>query len=284
MPDWTLLKQSHEDKFLEIGYYLGLQFNTGWVISRILGREWANLRPYSVGSVSADGHLTAWNEIKDATDKHYLESAKRSLFYHTFWGINTPLARVYVRYPTKSDIGTLTTTTREIDGDVGYVPGEDSPYEGPFSVKTELITCYERYPAFQVSNVTSDAFANVMFNFDTMKYSYQLIKDKKLIEELLTGKRQCKKYTMGPIDPVPTTCPRWLEDLVTPELIKWTQDLMGSEGLPETSSSERGRGIRREDVERAAVHFGIPASQVTSQMVAALGPRGTGLETGRARR
>lgn len=280
--DTVLLKTSHEDLFLQAGYYLGLQFKTGWIVSRILGREWGNLRPFSVGAVAAGGHLTAWNEIKDATDKHYLEPARRSLWHHIFWGLNTPNARVYVRYPTKSDIGSLTTTTREIDGDVGYVPGEDSPYEGPFSVKTELFTAYEKYPGFQVSNVTGDAFANVMFNFNVMKYSYQLIKDKKLIEELLLGKRQCRKYTMGPVDPTPTTVPKWLEDLVGAELVKWTEDLMESEVSSE-SYSERGAGIRREDAERAAAHFRVPVSQVTPQMIAALPVRGTGLVTGRAR-
>jgi len=282
--DIALLKQSHEEKFLQAGYYLGLQFKTGWIVSRILGREWGNLRPYSVGAVAAGGHLAAWNEIKDATDKHYLEPAKRWLWYHTFWGLNTPNARVYVRYPTKSDIGSLTTTTREIDADVGYVPGEDSPYEGPFSAKTELFTAYEKYPAFQVSNVTGDAYANVMFNFDTMKYSYQIIKDKRLIEELLLGKRQCKKYTMGPVDPMPTTVPRWLEDLVGAELIKWTEDLMEAEGSSESSSSERGAGIRREDLERAAAHFHVPTNMVSREMIAALPGRGAGLLTGRARR
>ncbi|GAI32971.1 unnamed protein product, partial [marine sediment metagenome] len=180
----ALLKQSHEDKFLEAGYYLGLQFKTGWVVSRILGREWANLRPFSVGIVNA-GLSSAWNEIQDATGKHYLEPSNRDFWYHTFWGLNTPNARVYVKYPTKDAIGSLTTTERVVAGDVGYIPGEDSPYEGPFSVKTELFTAFERYPAYLVSNVTGDNFANVMFHFDTAKYSYRLIKDKKLIEELL---------------------------------------------------------------------------------------------------
>lgn len=228
--DTVLLKQSHEDRFLEVGYYLALQFHGGWVVSRILGREWANLRPYSVGAVTAGAHLAAWNEIKDATDKHYLEPAGHGLWYHSFWGLNTPNARVYVRFPTKDDIGSLTTTTREIDGNVGYVPGSDSPYDGPFSVKTELLTIFERYPAFQVSNVTADAFANVIFSFDVMKYSYQLIKDKKLIEQLLVGGKSCKKCTVGPVDPAPTKTPKWLADLIGSDLLKWTKELVESEG------------------------------------------------------
>jgi hypothetical protein len=228
--DTVLLKQSHEDRFLEVGYYLALQFRSGWVVSRILGREWANLRPYSVGAIVAGANLATWDEIQDATGKHYLEPAKRDLWYHSFWGVNTPNARVYVRFPTKNDIGSLTTTTRAVAGDVGYVPGSDSPYNGPLSVKTELFTTYERYPSFQVSNVTADAFANVIFSFDVMKYSYQLIKDKRLIELLLVGGKSCKKCTVGPVDPGPTTIPKWLQDLVGDELIMWTKDLVESEG------------------------------------------------------
>lgn len=232
----ALQKTSHEDLFLMPGFYLGLQFNSGWVVSRILGREPANLRPFSVGAVAAGGHLSAWNEIKDSTDKHYLEPSRRELWYHHFWGINTPNARVYVQFPTKSEIGSLTDVTREVDGDVGYIPGSESPYDGPFSVKTELFTVYEKYPAFQVSNVTNDDFSNVMFHFETMKYSYQLIKDKRLIEELLTGKRQRRLYTIGPTDPQPAVIPKWLEDLVTKELLKWTKDLMESPDAGEKSA------------------------------------------------
>jgi len=271
MPEIALLKQSHEDRFLEAGFYLGLQFNSGWVVSRILGREFANLRPFSVGAVTAGDHLPAWNDIKDSSDKHYLEPSGKGLFYHHFWGLNTPNARVYVQFPSRNDIGSLTTVEREIDGDVGYISGVESPYDGPFSVKTELITVYERYPAFQVSNTTSDNFSNVMFHFETMKYSYQLIKDKKLIKELLTGKRQCRKYTMGRTYPMPSTIPRWLEDLVTGELMRWTKDLVESADYGEEAV---GQGIPKTDIERAAAHFGVPISQVTEAMVRSLPPRG----------
>lgn len=273
--DIALLKQSHEDFFLQSGYYLSLQFKTGFVVSRILGKEWGNVRPYSVGDVSAGENLSAWNEISDSTGKHYLEPSGKWMWYHTFWGINTPNARVYVQFPTKADIGSLVATTREIDGDVGYIPGEESPYEGPFSQRTELITVGERYPAFQIYNPTSDPFTNVMFNFDTRKYSYQLIKDKRLIEELLLGKRQCKKFTVGPIDPQPTSVPKWLEDDVGALLIKWTQDLMESEsaGLVVAGQLER-----RTELQRYMAHFGV--DEVTARKLMAAGvklpPRGTG--------
>jgi hypothetical protein len=50
-----------------------------------------------------------------------------------------------------------------------------------------------------------------------------------------------------------------------------------------TSFEERGYGFPLQERERAARHFGIAASEVTPQMIENLPPRGTGLETGRAR-
>ena len=47
--------------------------------------------------------------------------------------------------------------------------------------------------------------------------------------------------------------------------------------------ADRGLAIPKEDVERAASHFGIAPSEVTPQMVEALPLRGTGLERGTAR-
>jgi len=280
--DVTLLKTSHEDLFLKQGYYLALQFNTGWVVTRITGREWANLRPFSVGAVAANGTLAAWNQVLDVSGMHYLDPPKDSLIYHCFWGINTPNARVYTQFPTMRDIGSLTSVTRAVAGDVGYVPGEDSPFSGPFSLNTELFTVHERYPAFQIANVTGDAFANVTFNFGVMKYTYQVIKDRNLITKLLVGDQRGRKHTMGGVDPSPTTVPKWLTDLVGDELIRWTQSLMEADTLPETS--ERGGGVRREDVERASVHFNVPVTEVTHSMMASLPPRATGLASGRARR
>lgn len=279
--DAVLLKTSHEDLFLQQGYYLALQFHLGWVVTRITGREWANLRPFSVGAVPAGGTLGAWNQLLGPSGVRYLEAPQDAFIYHSFWGINTPNARVYVQFPTMGDIGSLTEIIRAVAGDVGFITGDSSPFLGPFSTRTELFTVHERYPAFQVANVTGDAFANVIFNVSVMKYTYQLIKDKNLIARLLVGDQRCRKYTMGRISPSPTAAPKWLQDSASEALIRWTQTLMESEGLFEV---ERGGGIRREDAERAAVHFNVPVAQVTSAMIAALPARTTGLVTGRARR
>jgi len=66
-------------------------------------------------------------------------------------------------------------------------------------------------------------------------------------------------------------------------------DLMVVEGLVVEADvgggnmAERGLGIPKEEIERAASHFGIAPSEVTPKMVEVLPPRCTGLERGTAR-
>ena len=46
---------------------------------------------------------------------------------------------------------------------------------------------------------------------------------------------------------------------------------------------ERGESVALTERERAARHFGVDVTEVTAEMIQQLPPRGTGLETGRAR-
>ena len=46
---------------------------------------------------------------------------------------------------------------------------------------------------------------------------------------------------------------------------------------------ERGQSVALTERERAARHFGVDVTEVTAEMIQQLPPRGTGLETGKAR-
>ena len=222
----SLLKESHEKHWLEAGYNLLLQFREGWVAFRIKGREPANLKPFSLGDVSAVSNLSAWNEIKDSENRRYLEPHDEDLIYHEFWGHNKPNLRVYWQYPPREDIGSVLTVSREITGAVGYVDGDESPYGGPYSPKTEIIAVHERYPAFQAYNPLSSTITNALMSFDYMKYTYQILKDQAFIRELLLGNKPARKYTMGRLDPNPMTIPDWLKDLVGTGLLAFTKSVM----------------------------------------------------------
>ncbi|GAH72633.1 unnamed protein product [marine sediment metagenome] len=115
-------------------------------------------------------------------------------------------------------------------GVVGYIDGEMSPFDGPFSAKSQLFTVHELYPAFQCYNPLPDAMDNVMLNFDIMRYSYVIIKNRDLIHDILTLKRPARLHTMGGIDPQPARCPDWLSSLVSSDLLKYSQAVMEEGG------------------------------------------------------
>lgn len=226
----AILQTSHEDLFLDQGNFLSLGFIEGWVCFRVTHREWSSLEPWSLGAIAALSNLAAWNEVQDANARHYLEPHDETLIYHSFWGVTPTRARIYAQYPPRADLGSSLATPRTITGDIGYIDGEKSPFYGPFSPKTEIISVHDKFPAFQAYNPLNDVMYNVMLNIDQWHYRYQIIKDRNVIKDLLVGTRRVKKYTMGQAWPNATTIPNWLEDRVTPELLKYSLDLMAEGG------------------------------------------------------
>jgi hypothetical protein len=227
----SLLKESHDKLFLKEGYFLGLQFKQGWAAFRILGLEHSNVKPYSLGAVAAGGNLAAWNEIVDSSSRRYLMPPDKQWIYHAFYGINKPKARIYFQYPTRQDRWNLIAVARTITGDVGYVDGEMSPYDGPFALKTQIFTVNELYPAFNCYNPLPDAMDNVMLNFDIMRYSYIIIRNKDLIKEILTTKSpESLLHTVAGIDPSPARIPDWLGELVGTDLLDYSKTVMEEGG------------------------------------------------------
>ena len=235
--DVSLLKTSHEDLFLDQGRLLALGFYEGWACFRITHREWANLNPWSLGTaIAGGGNLAAWNEVQDALARHYLEPHSELLIYHSFWGVTPVRARIYVQYPPRSEVGSVLAVPRVITGDVGYIDGEKSPFDGPYSIATEMITIREKFPAYQALNPLLDAMDNIMLNFDQMHYMYTIIKNKDLIKSMLVGNNsRVKKYTMGPAWPNATTIPDWLKKAVGKaadgtDLLAYSKDVMAEGG------------------------------------------------------
>ncbi len=225
----VLEKQSHEDLWLKEGFLLALQFQQGWAAFRILGGEPSNVKPYSLGAVEDGDNLAAWNEITD-NSRRYLMPPEKRWINHIFYGINKPKARIYFQYPTRQDRWNLVAVQRTITGDVGYIDGEMSPYDGPFSVKSQIFTVNELYPAFQCYNPLPDDMDNVCLNFDIMRYSYLLIKSKDLIRDILTLKRPARLHTVAGIDPIPAPMPDWLSDLVTKDLLDYSKTVIEEGG------------------------------------------------------
>jgi len=226
----TLLKRSHEDRWLQEGYLLAAQFLQGWVCFRILGWEHSNVKPYVLAATLAAGSsLPAWNEITDASNRRYTEPPQEKYIHHYFFGLNKPKARVYFQYPTRRSRNSLVAVERAVGGDVGYVDGDMSPYDGPFSLKSEFFTFKELYPAFQCYNPLADTMTLVMLNFDVMRYTYQVLTDRDEVRAILLGERRRRMYTVAGIDPNPASCPDYLVDMVGKEMLDWTLQLMAGE-------------------------------------------------------
>lgn len=222
----VLLKASHEGRWLEQGWHLALQFNEGWTCVRVTGREYTGLRPYSLGALAAVTGLATFNQIQDAATIRILEPQTEFFIYHHFWGVTPSAARIYLQHPASKDVGSMSNTTRTIVGDVGYIDGRMSPFEGPFSPKTELFVINDRYPAFMAYNPLSDAIANVKLAFDTMKYTFKVVENQSLVKDMLVGQRAVRKVTMGPVDPSPMTIPLWLQKQMPKGMLEFTKQLM----------------------------------------------------------
>ena len=233
--DKVILQQSQEDRFLESGWLFALHFAEGWFVGRVVDKSWSNLEPWSLGAVLAGANLAAYDEVQDTLNRHFLEPPNPQTIYHTFWGVTPSPARIFVQYPTRTNIGDMLAIDRLILpsvppganlADVGYIDGKRSPYNGPFSLQTELFTTKDQYPAFQVFNPLTDRMANVMLGFQQMQYGYQIITDQALIKSVLVGNQRAKKYTMGPSYKL-MAIPQWLQKLVTNELLNYTNLVMG---------------------------------------------------------
>jgi hypothetical protein len=221
----SVLTPSHESYFLEQGWYFALGFREGWLVARVHQKTWSTLQPWVLGPVAAGGNLAVYDEVQDNSNRHYLEPYAPDIIYHTFWGVTPTQAQIKWQYPVRTDLGSMLNVARTLTDNVGIIDGYKSPFWGPYSEATELFTVRDQYPAFQVYNPTSDPITNVMLNIDQRQYTYEIIKDKVLIKDLLTGNRRVKKYTMGTV-PLQLEAPGWLTNLETPALMDYTLKVM----------------------------------------------------------
>ena len=221
----TVLQASHESFYLEQGWYFALGFREGYFLGRVTQKTWSTLQPWVLGPVAAGGNLAIYDEIQDNSNRHYLEPYSPQIIYHTFWGVTPTPAQIKWQYPIRTELGSMLSVARSLTDNVGLIDGNKSPFWGPYSEATELFTVRDQYPAFQVYNPTSDAMSNVMLNFDQRQYTYEVITDKALIKDLLTGNRRVKKYTMGTV-PLQLEAPGWLVRQVGSDLFSYTQQVM----------------------------------------------------------
>jgi len=212
-------------EFLKPGHYLAVAFREGPVFFRITGREIMSYEPYEVGVVRAGQTTDAIEPTKPGTSDRLLEPENQRFILHTFVGVAPEEAEVYLEFPPRIARYNLR-GTRSVPGPVKWVDGVKSPFGDP-DERAELITFLDLYPAFRVANQSGrDIYA--MLGFEVAKYSYRIIRDTKLIDKLIDGRKSCKIYTfLEPYD-----APAWLVKLVGNDLFSYASkrwnELMGT--------------------------------------------------------
>lgn len=207
-----------EDEYLQPGHFLGLKFSDGYYFMKILAREWSFLKynlyyDTSTTTLATVTATSAWNDVQvstsDARNQLAPEDSRRDQLYQIFYGISPSVAEVYTQYVSRMDRNSLI-GTRAVPGDVGYVNGEQSPYNDP-SVKTQMFTLNQLTPAFKAYN-PSDYTITVYAAFHVMKYTYEPVKDTNIIREFMKSQRRVRLETMGGIDEGRIlTAPSWLQ-------------------------------------------------------------------------
>jgi len=212
-------------EFLKPGHYLAVAFKEGPVFFRVTGREIMSYEPYEVGKVDA-GDTSEWIEpTKPGSSDRLLEPEQRRFILHTFVGVAPEEAEVYLDFPPRIARFNLR-GTRAVPDNTKWIDGVISPFEDP-DARAELISFVDLYPAFKIANQSGrDIYA--MLSFDIAKYTYRIIRDTKLIDMLIEGKKACKIYTFLE----PYEAPDWLKDLVGSDLFDYAarrwNELMGT--------------------------------------------------------
>ena len=214
-------------EFLKPMHYLGVAFKEGPVFFKITGREVMRYEPVKVGAIQA-GQASDWIEpTKPGTSDRVLDPEQERFILHAFIGVAPEVAEVYLRFPPQVDRINLR-GTRAVPGETKWIDGVESPFEQP-NANSELITFMDLYPSFKVVNQGDDDIY-AMLSFHVAKYTYRVIRDTKLIEALINGKKKCKIYTFLE----PYEAPAWLKRLVGTDLMNYAARVW---------NEEMGRGV-----------------------------------------
>ena len=161
-----------------------------------------DLLEFSLGSASAQAVAgTDWDEIQDSSNRYLLEPEHDRTLYQIFYGITPGYARVYRRYPSNVDRGSLL-GTRTIGGQIGYINGWMSAAFTP-SPLTEFFTIMGLHPSFLGYHpYLEPATITVRMNFFVIKYNVEVV--------ALSQERKAKiiTRTMGGVEIL--QAPQWL--------------------------------------------------------------------------
>jgi len=240
----AITRRFDESEWLVPGFFLGLLFDEGYTVFRIVGAELTQIKPYVIGDVAANNVAAAtFNDIRNgvapAPGGAMLDPRSRDTIEHCIMSVNYKRARVYTNYPSRTGaIGELE-RDREIPGaaipranperNTAYWDGEDSPVEDPDPMWTRFFTVKDCWPEFQIFNPTNDPMSQVHLHFKICKYTYVVVKDRTKIRDMVNADRRWRQWPMGGVHPM--RCPDWLKSIVGADLMDYSKKVLYMEAL-----------------------------------------------------
>lgn len=237
--------QSYEDRWLEEGHYLGLEWKQGMWIVQIRGRHRSAIEGYGFGNELGAANLSTPvaagtplfglparlaaitatvvpNPVTDDRGRYLLrpaEAEKTSVIHHIFWGVSPGEGEYYIDYPSRIALGSLL-ANRPVGGigpgwlqygKIGVWRGDDTPIENP-APTAEIFTVGDGpWPEYWVNNPTQNVIVPLL-GFKVMAYSYIHVRNTTLLRDFLTpGGRRIRTCTIGPV-PSNVDAPNWLQD------------------------------------------------------------------------
>lgn len=228
-------KDNNTGNPLKMGHFLGLKFDEGWWFTRILERQYTELKPWILlnenGNREPIAPQTAGSEheeIQTPSGSHILnpDQSDQNLIFQVQVGLAPSRTVVYPifgrdRHPNLERMD-------EPGENMVPVTGYDSPYNNP-STQLELFNIHgtER-TSLQPYNPTDESLeAKASFHVNKMRYA--TVTDKGLMKAMIQGQQPAKLYQMGlgVENNEQMTTPGWLADMfgdhiyTTEELLKY---------------------------------------------------------------
>lgn len=208
--------------FLNQGHILGLGFAEGILFVEIMSRE-PKFFEHTFPTLGPNEGMADWDTIPKDNTERYIEPTETTIIYQFYYGLKPSTARLYFRFPSKTDRWTLIDPI-DLDSPNGGLYGEWSPYDDP-SVITELFTLKDVYPAFKVKNTTPETITPKI-RFIGMAYEYEIVYDKDLIKDYIEMRRRRKLYYLGGTAPH-VKAPNWLiQSKGVRELLEYSREVL----------------------------------------------------------
>lgn len=212
-------------KFLDTGYFFGLEFAEGWIFGQVMRHENLFYRPYeainSAGSTidiaadSSQSELRFYDPRNTDVDLLFLDTqTDRGFpwFLHGAIGIKPQYIRAYLRYPETKGIpgkfpkgGPIRPQSGE---DLGYIDSINSPYTVP-SDQVEIVIVPNVHLGVEYYNIDKNRAHRPVLNLQFRLYWFKPILDENTIIQFIRGKIPWRPLTVGFENRVPFIYTDW---------------------------------------------------------------------------